>query len=296
MKRVLFVILLVLAALGDRYAYAISFTYDRLNRLTGVTYDDGISLTFAYDATGNLTLNKKTVNQALLVNGVCGSAHGGNFDAAPSGNLCSAGSASLVVGSGPWHWLCQGVQGGQSAECTATVNEIPHALAIVLAGTGFGSVHSLSPAGLQLACTSSCSAMVAYGTQVTLSATESGGSSFTSWSACDSATDDLCSLAMNGDRNPVATFTLQQNLRIGSKNFGTLQSAFGEVGQNQSILARNMLLPNTGTAIFNRSGVRAFLKGGYDASFSVPGSGYSSYSGVLTIRSGTLVVEKFRVR
>ena len=116
MKQLMVFILLVLSALVGHSAHATSFTYDKLNRLTGVTYDDGTSLTFAYDATGNLTLKKKTVNQALLVNGVCGSAHGGNFGDAPLSDLCAAGSASLVVGSGPWHWLCQGVQGGQSSE------------------------------------------------------------------------------------------------------------------------------------------------------------------------------------
>lgn len=35
-------------------AYAISYTYDYLNRLTSVTYENGQKLTYTYDAAGNL--------------------------------------------------------------------------------------------------------------------------------------------------------------------------------------------------------------------------------------------------
>lgn len=289
-------ILLVISVLGVRSTYAITFAYDKLNRLTGVVYDDGTSLSFAYDATGNLTQYNSTANQSLLINGVCGNSHGGTFGDAPSAGLCSSGRASYVVGNGPWYWLCQGVQGGQSAECSATMNSSPHTLAVGLDGSGFGTVNSLSPDGLGLNCSSDCTAMVAHGTPVSLVATESGGSSFTGWSACDSAAGHTCSLSMNGDRNPVVTFTLQQNLRIGSKIFGTLQSALDDVANNQIILARNILLPNTGTSIFSRGGARAYLKGGYDSSFTVPNSGYSSFSGTLIIRSGTLAVERLKIR
>src|SRR5262249_16952563 len=53
------------------------------------------------------------VNAApAAVSGVCGSANGTTASAKPSANLCSAGTASSVAGSGPWTWSCGGSNGG----------------------------------------------------------------------------------------------------------------------------------------------------------------------------------------
>ena len=53
------------------------------------------------------------------VNGQCGSANGGTFASAPTTNLCSAGTAGAVTGSGPWIWTCAGLNGGTNASCQA---------------------------------------------------------------------------------------------------------------------------------------------------------------------------------
>jgi hypothetical protein len=53
------------------------------------------------------------------VNGTCGSANGVAVSTAPSTNLCSAGTASGVTGSGPWDWTCAGSEGGSTASCSA---------------------------------------------------------------------------------------------------------------------------------------------------------------------------------
>lgn len=52
-------------------------------------------------------------------NGVCGSSNSGNFNTAPSTNLCASGVASTLTGTGPWSWTCTGVGGGTSANCAA---------------------------------------------------------------------------------------------------------------------------------------------------------------------------------
>ena len=39
---------------------------------------------------------------------------------APTANLCTAGTASTVSGSGPWSWSCAGSNGGTTATCSAT--------------------------------------------------------------------------------------------------------------------------------------------------------------------------------
>jgi len=55
------------------------------------------------------------------VQGVCGSANGTTATVAPTTNLCSAGTASVVIGDGPWLWVCEGQNGGQDADCSSTV-------------------------------------------------------------------------------------------------------------------------------------------------------------------------------
>ena len=54
------------------------------------------------------------------VSGVCGLSNGESLASAPTGNLCTKGSASAVSGSGPWHWSCEGQNGGATASCSAS--------------------------------------------------------------------------------------------------------------------------------------------------------------------------------
>ncbi|MFA6330187.1 MAG: hypothetical protein WCX64_05920 [Candidatus Micrarchaeia archaeon] len=56
----------------------------------------------------------------LVVNGTCGSSGGSYFPSTPSANLCGAGIASSVSGSGPWSWTCSGINGGSAASCSAS--------------------------------------------------------------------------------------------------------------------------------------------------------------------------------
>jgi len=56
---------------------------------------------------------------ATKVNGACGSSNGADFTSAPTANLCSAGTATAVTGSGPWTWSCVGGNGGTTATCSA---------------------------------------------------------------------------------------------------------------------------------------------------------------------------------
>jgi outer membrane protein OmpA-like peptidoglycan-associated protein len=57
----------------------------------------------------------------VVVDGACGSAHGGQFDKAPEDDLCTSGKASRVTGLGPWDWNCAGIDGGNTASCTASL-------------------------------------------------------------------------------------------------------------------------------------------------------------------------------
>ena len=67
-------------------------------------------------------LNEGHTGCVAIVNGECGSASGSSFTAAPVANLCTAGSATTVSGSGPWTWSCAGSNGGSTASCSATLS------------------------------------------------------------------------------------------------------------------------------------------------------------------------------
>jgi hypothetical protein len=59
--------------------------------------------------------------------GVCGSSNQGSFSAPPTTNLCSSGTPSTVIASGPaFFWTCNGVNGGNTASCFA--NQTPTAI------------------------------------------------------------------------------------------------------------------------------------------------------------------------
>ncbi len=54
--------------------------------------------------------------------GVCGTANGQGFTAAPTSNFCSVGNASAVHGTGPWTWTCAGLAGGATVSCAAILD------------------------------------------------------------------------------------------------------------------------------------------------------------------------------
>jgi len=58
------------------------------------------------------------------VNGMCGSDHGQRLSTTPT-NLCSAGTASTINGTGPWNWTCSGSGGGSNAGCAANRTSVP---------------------------------------------------------------------------------------------------------------------------------------------------------------------------
>jgi hypothetical protein len=56
---------------------------------------------------------------AAAVNGVCGPSNNRTFTSAPATGLCSAGTSSVISGTGPWTWTCRGTNGGTNASCSA---------------------------------------------------------------------------------------------------------------------------------------------------------------------------------
>lgn len=63
--------------------------------------------------------NNVTCSANLIVNGQCGPANGQYSGSAPTSGLCSAGTATVVSGSGPFTWSCNGVNGGTASSCAS---------------------------------------------------------------------------------------------------------------------------------------------------------------------------------
>jgi hypothetical protein len=60
-------------------------------------------------------------SQPVAVAGSCGTTNGMAVKTTPAANLCSAGNASTVAGTGPWTWSCAGSTGGTTASCAASL-------------------------------------------------------------------------------------------------------------------------------------------------------------------------------
>ena len=66
----------------------------------------------------------KALSLRIWTSGVCGVGNNGLFTTAPANDLCTAGTASAVTGSGPWKWTCHG--GGELyTACSAYLQGTP---------------------------------------------------------------------------------------------------------------------------------------------------------------------------
>lgn len=65
------------------------------------------------------------VSNIFPVDGVCGEDDGDTLDytSTPTA-LCNSGTASAIVGSGPWYWSCSGENEGSSATCWAKLSDV----------------------------------------------------------------------------------------------------------------------------------------------------------------------------
>jgi hypothetical protein len=64
-----------------------------------------------------------TASCTTLANGACGTSNGKALSAAPTTDLCTAGTASAVTtGSGSYGWSCAGTGGGTTASCSASMS------------------------------------------------------------------------------------------------------------------------------------------------------------------------------
>jgi serine protease len=241
-----------------------------------------------------------TINESydMPVNGACGSSNGQYLSIAPIANLCSAGTASLVLGNGPWTWTCTGANGGSSANCSASVL-IPKQLSVTINGTGGGSINS-DPSGL-INCiyppqTGTCSTTQQINTQMTLIATPAGDSLFAGWGgACSSCAGLSCLNTLDNDKNCSATMNSRPLVRIdGPTYYPSITKAYIHLSEGQAATMLVQAVELTEVVNFDHN-IPIVLKGGYNVGFST-NSGYTTLHGTMTITHGSLVVDRLIVK
>src|SRR5947209_5983072 len=144
-----------------------------------------------------------TVNRAGTGNGTVTSSDGSitcpstctaTFDSGISVTLTASPASGSTFGS--WSG-CTTVSATLTAQrFTLTVNR---------AGAGSGTATS-SPPGIN--CGATCSAAYDSGTVVTLAATPAAGSTFSSWSGCNTVSGTICTVTMTAARSVTATFNV----------------------------------------------------------------------------------------
>jgi uncharacterized repeat protein (TIGR02543 family) len=123
-------------------------------------------------------------------------------------------TATPAAGSQFTGWTGGGC--GTDPTCTVTMNSdltvtatfgpavvVKHTLAVAPAGTGSGNITSSSGG---ISCPGSCSASLDSGTQVTLTATASAGSTFAGWSGGGCSGTGTCVVTLSSDQSITATF------------------------------------------------------------------------------------------
>ena len=103
-------------------AFAETYTYDAAGRLTGVTYDDGSTITYTYDSRGNrLQLTRTTVGPDIMVAPPThdfGAVDVGNVSTSQTITISNTGSADLVVSA-------IGLTGANAAEFGVALGTCP---------------------------------------------------------------------------------------------------------------------------------------------------------------------------
>jgi uncharacterized protein (DUF2141 family) len=143
----------------------------------------------------------------------CGPTCSASFPAGTVVNLtAAAGAGSTFTG---WSGACSGAGACQvtmnapkAVTATFTLNAVSYVLTVTKPGNGNGTVTS-SPTGIN--CGPTCNASYPAGTVVSLTATNSAGSTFDGWGGACSGTG-ACQVTMDAAKSVTATFTLS-NIR-----------------------------------------------------------------------------------
>src|SRR5437660_732472 len=189
-------------------------TMNASRSVTATFNPQGVALTVIKAGTGSGAVTSSETPPKIDCEATCGAASA-SYDSGTVVTLTAAPASGSTFGS--WSG-CDTVSGSSctvtmnaSRSVTATFNAQRVTLTVNKAGTGSGAVIS-SETPPKIDCETTCTATSASydsGTTVTLSATPASGSTFASWSGCDTVSGPTCTVTMNAARSVTATFNAQ---------------------------------------------------------------------------------------
>jgi len=217
------------------------------------------------------------------------------------GNLTATGNASPITVTGLTNGTAYTFSvtatsaagtGAVSTYSNSVTPVIPvYALTLSLAGTGGGSVSG----NLSCMSGSSCQPLaIAINTPVNLIPLADSTSIFTGWSGACTNSSGSCTLTMNSAKTVTATFTAAPRVKVGVKEFATIQGANNDAATQNNAIIKLLEGTLTENVIFGRS-ISLTLDGGYNAAFDSV-STETTVKGSMQLRAGTVRVKKVNVR
>jgi hypothetical protein len=163
-----------------------------------VTTNYTLTVTKAGTGTGTVA-SGTTINCGTTCTATIASGTAVTLTATPDANMTFAGWSGACTGTGT---CIVTMTANQSVTATFSPVQTSYALTVTKAGTGGGTV----AAGTTINCGTTCSATIASGTVVTLTATADASSTFAGWSGACTGTTATCTVTMSAARSVTATF------------------------------------------------------------------------------------------
>jgi hypothetical protein len=164
-----------------------------------------------------------------------------------------------------------------------------HNLDVTITGSGLVSINP--PA---IDCTSgTCQYTYPMLTSVNLTASFDNLTLFT-WGGACSGSNTLCSLTMNSNKAANAIFTAAPKVKVGTKEFATVQSAYDDVATMAGANIRMLNDVNVGPLAANLD-MSVTLSGGQNAIYAAQ-PGMTLLQGPITVHKGSIVVDRVVVK
>src|SRR3989441_1096189 len=274
-------------------------TIDAVGRATGL--NPGTATITATGGSGASASTTLTVTDRVTLSVVPAGTGTGSVSSSPPGISCGTDCSepydrgtvvtlTAAPGSGSTFNGWSGCDTVSGATCTVTMSAAKSvsatfnpssqlfSLTVNRAGTGNGTVTSSPP---RINCGATCSAAYDSGTAVTLAATPAAGSTFSSWSGCNTVSGATCTVTMSAAKSVTATFTAQRfTLTVNRAGAGSGTATSSPPGINCGA---------TCSAAYD-SGTVVTL-----AATPAAGSTFSSWSGCNTV-SGTICTDRKSTR
>jgi endoglucanase len=181
---------------------------------TGGTTHYSLSVAKAGTGAGTVTSNTGGIN--------CGGTCSATYASGASVALTAAATSGSTFAG--WSGACSGTStctvsmtAARSVTATFNTSGTTYALGVTKSGTGSGTVTS-NTGGIN--CGSTCSANIASGTSVTLTAAAASGSTFAGWGGACSGTS-TCTVSMTAARSVTATFNAASTFALSVTKAGT---------------------------------------------------------------------------